>query len=170
MLFSLSYNITRFSTGLTQTAWNIKCKSDSMYVRSFMGVSQYRQAPILLKSDYFCANRPDLEKKGLLWGVGEHKTKEQFKSIMRIELRKYAPQHTADNLLILACFIMIIIILRAILIVFRFIQRNLLKAEQIDPAVDILSTLQASFMIQNMPSKFLWLRIWNSKDVALGPW
>jgi hypothetical protein len=63
------------------------------FFSSLQGNSTSRQAPILLNSDYFFVNRPDLEKKSLLWGEGEHfhKTKKQFKSIMRIELRKSIP-------------------------------------------------------------------------------
>ena len=44
----------------------------------------------MLDEDYFL-NRADLKIKGLEWGEADSLTKDQFKSLMRIELRKYVP-------------------------------------------------------------------------------
>jgi hypothetical protein len=55
-------------------------------------VSQLRLAPFLLDSNYFSVDRPDLSED-LKWGEGKNQglSKEKFKALMRIELRKFVP-------------------------------------------------------------------------------
>jgi hypothetical protein len=72
-------------------------KDNSSHLSSSEGKSSNQGALPLLDSTYFCENRPDLKAKALLWGEGDEENiliqrklnKDQFKALMRIELRKY---------------------------------------------------------------------------------
>ena len=60
---------------------------------------QSQQAPVLLDPDYFCVGRPDLERENLLWGETHKFLKmDEFKALMRIELRKSIPAQAAANI------------------------------------------------------------------------
>jgi hypothetical protein len=105
----------------------------TLFLCSTENVFQRRLAPFLLDSNYFCVDRQDLSE-GLQWGEGKIQglTKEKFKALMHIELRKSAPFQKAKCL----CFTV------TDHDIFRFLQRNMLKAEETGPPVDILAIMQ----------------------------
>ncbi len=96
----------------------------------------------LLDSSHF-KNRKDLGKD-LEWGEDSQQlNKEQFKALMRIELRKsVSSQAAADIMLSFTYSCVTMILFYKFLIWYSYMQRKMLNAELTDPKVEVLSTLQ----------------------------